>query len=210
MLSLILSITGSIFSIVNPLGAIPLFLSLTSDYSGKERFKASLHTSMYVIAILLVSFFIGVHLLSFFGIDIEALKIAGGIVIFLSGFSLLRGKMESSRSVDRKVKEESMEKDDISFTPMAMPLLAGPGSISFLINKQSEYSGWTDNLIVSISVIIIGVIIFIVLHNSRFLFKVLGRAGLKAMSRIMGFLVMAIGTQYFIGGIVNLVNGLLT
>ncbi len=209
MFTLILSITASIFSIVNPLGAIPLFLSLTGDYNHKERFKASMHTSIYVIAILLVFFYIGVYLLAFFGINIEALKIAGGIVIFLSGFALLNGKMESSRSVDQRMKEESLDKEDISFTPMAMPLLAGPGSISFLINKQSDVSGAMENIAVIISILAIGGIIFLTLHNSRYLFKVLGRAGLKAMSRIMGFLVMAIGTQYFIVGIVNLVNGIL-
>jgi multiple antibiotic resistance protein len=205
MLELILSTTASIFSIVNPFGAIPLFLGLTAIYTRKERITTSLQTSLYAMGILMVFFWLGIYLLDFFGININALRIAGGMVILISGYGLLTSDHATSRSVGKKVKEEARQKDDISFTPMAMPMLAGPGSISYLINLYSDTEGNQERLAISISIILIGAIIFASLAFSPFLFKLLGRTGLRVMSRIMGFLVMAIGTQYIISGVVALV-----
>ena len=135
MISVILSITASIFSLVNPLGAIPLFLSLTSDYDEPSRKKTTIQISLYTIGILVVFFWLGIYLLNFFGIDINALRIAGGLVILSSGYGLLSGQIEKSRSMSKEVKADAMERPDIAFAPMAMPMLSGPGSISYLINE---------------------------------------------------------------------------
>lgn len=208
MLAFILSTTAAIFSIANPLGAIPLYLSLTSDDTPRSRLNNSIRISLYSLGILLVFFWIGIYLLNFFGINVNALRIAGGLVILNSGFGLLSGQMESSRSVDKRVRKEAEERDDIAFTPMAMPMIAGPGSISYLINLYSSLSKPSEYISVSIAIVIMAGLVFLVLRFSPMLFKLLGRSGLRALSRIMGFLVMAIGTQYIITGIVHLVNSL--
>jgi multiple antibiotic resistance protein len=209
MIPFILSVTAAIFSIVNPLGAIPLYLSLTSDYDRAHRRRSTLHISLYTVGILLVFFWLGIYLLNFFGIDINALRIAGGLVILSSGYGLLSGKNEQSRSVDKQ-RGESMEREDIAFTPMAMPMLAGPGSISYLINLYSSTDVFADRISISIAILLVGVVVFVILIYSKYLYKLLGQAGLRALSRIMGFLVMAIGTQYMISGIVALVKSLTT
>ena len=121
----------------------------------------------------------------------------------------MSGNMEGSRAISKKVKEEAEHKEDISFTPMAMPMLAGPGSISFLITKYAENKAIESKLSISLSIIIVGLIIYIILKYSSLFYRILGNAGLKALSRIMGFLVMAIGMQYMIIGIVRLVETLL-
>jgi multiple antibiotic resistance protein len=209
MIELILATAAAIFSIVNPLGAIPLYLSLTNTYSQVHRNETALHVSIYTVGILMVFFWLGIYLLNFFGIEIHALRIAGGLILLNSGFGLMSGNMEGSRAISKKVKEEAEHKEDISFTPMAMPMLAGPGSISFLITKYAENKAIESKLSISLSIIIVGLIIFIILKYSSLFYRILGNAGLKALSRIMGFLVMAIGMQYMIIGIVRLVETLL-
>ena len=208
MIELFIAILASLFSVVNPIGAVPVFLSLTPDYTAEERSRTSLHTSLYFVLILLSFFFGGAYILSFFGISVNAMRIAGGLVILSSGYSLLGGKFEVRRGMDKKVRQEAMEKEDISFSPMAMPMLSGPGSISLLISLYSEYQDWSSRGVIALGILATGALGYLTLRTSPFLYKLMGEAGLKAISRIMGFIVMAIGIQYIIGGIVQLVKTL--
>lgn len=203
-----LAITAAIFSIANPLGAIPLYLSLSEDYDRRQRLKTSINVALFCLGILMVFFWSGIHILDFFGINVNALRIAGGLVILNSGVGLLSGKMETSKSVDKRVRREMEEMEDISFTPMAMPMIAGPGAISYLINLYSTTENMEERISASIAILIMAILVFLVLRFSPLLYRLLGRVGLRALSRIMGFLVMAIGTQYIIQGVVLLVEQL--
>ena len=206
MLELFLAVLGSLFSVVNPLGAVPVFLAMTPHYGPKERVKTAMQTSLYFVLILLSFFLAGSLILSFFGISLNSMKIAGGLVILSSGYALLIGKFAESRAITTKVKEDAISKEDISFSPMAMPLLSGPGSISLLIGLYAEHTMPMERSLIAGVVVLLGLIVFLILRYSPYLFKLLGFAGLKALSRIMGFLVMAIGIQYIISGIVDLVK----
>lgn len=205
--TLAITILASLFSVVNPLGAIPMFLSLTADETREERNHTSLMTSVYFVIILMSFFWAGTYILGFFGVSIFALRIAGGIVIMMSGFALLNGNTTKKRIGD-KVKKEAMTKEDISFTPMAMPMLSGPGSISLLIGYFSEFNDMSNRFIIAGVIIFTGVLIYFILRSSPLLFKVLGESGLKAVARIMGFIVLAIGVEYIISGVVGLVDSL--
>ena len=130
MFSFLFSNYVSLVSLINPLGAIPVFLSLTNGHPSNWIQKQILKTSLNVFVICVISFLIGNYVLDFFGISINALKIAGGIIICRSGFQLLNAKHK--KDIGKKIQTESILKEDISFTPLAMPLLSGPGSISFL------------------------------------------------------------------------------
>ena len=204
MWELAILVLASLFSVVNPLGAIPVYLALTTSYTRQERNKSSLAISIYFILILLTFFAAGSYILSFFGISLSSLKIAGGLVIFNSGFALLNGKFESNR-VNKAVKTEAKEMDDISFAPIAMPMLSGPGSISLLISLYAENPLIIDKITIAVTVIVMGLIVFLILKSAPILFRILGHSGLKAISRIMGFIVMAIAVEYVIGGIISLV-----
>lgn len=206
-MSIAVAILVSLISVVNPLGAVPVFLSLTPHYETHERNRTSLLTSLYFIIILMAFFWAGSYILGFFGVSIFSLKIAGGLVIMMSGFALLNGKF-AERRVDKKVREEALEKEDISFSPMAMPMLSGPGSISLLIAYFNQYTELTNRLIISGVIIVTGIVVYMTLRFSPLLFRVLGAGGLKAVSRIMGFIVLAIGIQYIIQGVVALVTSL--
>lgn len=206
MLEFFLTVLASLFSVVNPVGAIPVFLALTPNDTKEERRKTALKTSVY-FALLLIAFFLaGTVILSFFGISLSAMRIAGGLVILSSGYGLLYGKMANSRAVSKRVKNEALEKEDISFSPMAMPMLSGPGSISLLIGYFDEYAAIEERLIVIGVIVSLALIIYLILLSSPALFKLLGLSGLQALTRIMGFIVMAIGVQYIILGVIQLAN----
>ena len=203
-LEFFLAILGSLFSVVNPLGAVPVFLALTPDYSAAERKSTAFRTSLYFALLLTTFYFGGTLILQFFGISLSAMRIAGGLVILASGYGLLYGKMEDSRAVNKKVKQEALQKDDISFSPMAMPMLSGPGSISLLIGYSGQYAAIDQRLTVVAVIVVLALVIYGILVSSPGLFRILGFAGLQAMTRIMGFIVMAIGVQYVISGVVQL------
>lgn len=208
MIELYITLLASLFSVVNPLGAVPVYLAMTPKYSIHERKKTAFHTSIYFVLILLVFFMIGSYILSFFGISINAMRIAGGLVILSSGYALLSGEMEKRKGIDQKVEKEAMEKEDISFTPLAMPLLSGPGSISLLISMNAEHTDWQTRSIVIGVIVSTGILVYFILRLAPFLSQLLGVSGLKAISRIMGFLVMAIAVQYIITGIYRLLETL--
>lgn len=203
-----LSVLISLFSVVNPIGAIPLFLSLTHDYTKKEIRHTSLMTSIYFFAILASFFLAGNYILGFFGLSISALKIAGGLVVLSSGYALLNGRMAKSRAIDSEVRREALEKEDISFSPMAMPMLSGPGSISVLITYYSKFIDIVDRMMIVGMIAICAILVFLILNAAPYLFKLLGKSGLNAISRIMGFIVMAIGVQYIITGVFDLIKSL--
>ena len=203
-LEFFLIILASLFSVVNPLGAIPVFLALTPGDTPAERRATAMRTSVY-FALLLTAFFLaGTVILTFFGISLYAMRIAGGLVILASGYGLLYGKMADSRAVNKKVKEEAIEKDDISFSPMAMPMLSGPGSISLLIGYYDAYPELSQRFTIIAVIVTLAVVIYGILISSPALFRLLGFSGLQALTRIMGFIVMAIGVQYIIMGAVQL------
>ena len=203
MLAFFLATLASLFSVVNPLGAVPMYLTLTADHSPAENNLTARKTAVYFACILLVFFFAGTLILSFFGISLDALRIAGGLIIVNSGYGLLNSKFVERR-IDKKMQAEAVAKDDISFTPMAMPMLSGPGSISLLIGLYAAQAGWDRRLLIAGVVLMMAVLIYVTLRFAPLLFRVLGRAGLSALSRIMGFLVMGIGIQMLIYGLISL------
>lgn len=209
-LGLFVTIFASLFSVVNPPGAISIFLAMTPDYTKQERNDTARNTALWFIALMLAFFLAGTYILSFFGITLNAVRIAGGLIILSSGYALLEGKFGESRAIDKRVKAEAMTKEDISFAPMAMPMLSGPGSISLLIGMYSENPDWGSRGVIIAAVLILGLSIYLILRASPMLYRVMGVAGLKALSRIMGFLVMAIGIQFIIQGVVSLVRELVS
>lgn len=207
MFSFLLSNYISLLSLINPLGGIPVFLSLTAQHPPNWVKKQILKTSLNVFVICVVSYLIGNYVLEFFGISINALKIAGGIIIARSGFQLLSATHK--KDIGRKIQEESLHKEDISFTPLAMPLLSGPGSISFLINLsiQTDHE-FSHSLFVLLAILLVSLSIWGILMLAPKILQYMGQAGLKAMSKIMGFIVLSIGIQLIISSLTSIISSL--
>lgn len=205
---------AALFSVLNPIGTVPIFVGLTQGYSASERSKTSLITSINVFVILLISFFVGQYVLSFFGITITALRIAGGIIIASSGFSLLNGNFSKNKGINKKVQKEVETRQNIALTPLAMPMLAGPGSISLLIAyyqelTESNTSITTSEILFScFAILAVAILIYLILRSAHYLAKILGSSGIVAISRIIGFLTIAIGIQYIISAVLSIIRGI--
>jgi MarC family membrane protein len=199
---------AALFSVLNPIGTVPIFVGLTQDYTKKERSRVSLLTGINVFIILIISFFIGQYVLQFFGITISALRIAGGIIIASSGFSLLNGKFSKNKGISKEVEEDIQSRNDIALTPLAMPMLAGPGSISLLIAFYQEHQKTEEIIFSCLAILAVSILIFLILRSAHYLAKILGSSGILAISRIIGFLTIAIGIQYIISSVLSIVRGI--
>lgn len=207
-MELFIYIFAALFSVMNPLGAVPIFVALTQDDSKEERSRISLWAAINVVIILLISFFIGQYVLAFFGISIDALRIAGGFIIVNSGFALLTGKFNKNRGINKNVANDAQKRNDIALSPLAIPMLAGPGSISLLIALYEEYSSIKEKFIACLAIVALAIVIFLTMRSAHYLSRILGASGIVAISRIIGFIVIAIGIQYISGSIVNILQSI--
>lgn len=196
----------SLFSIVDPPGAIPVYVALTGDRPKAERDKIALHTSLYFLLILVSFFLAGSYILSFFGLSIHALRIAGGMALLISGFGLMSGNFARQRGYDKNAERQAQERIDIAFSPMAMPMLSGPGSISYLITQFNQHPDWNQRFQIIAAILAVTVLVWALLRVAPFLFKVFGAGGLNAIARIMGFIVVAIAVQLMVDGVVHLIG----
>ncbi len=187
---------AALFSIMNPLGTVPLFVGLTQENTMKERAQIAFWTSVNVLIILLLSFFAGKYLLLFFGISLNSLKLAGGLIIASSGFALLTGKYREHKGMKREpVQDDIKTRSEISLTPLAIPMLAGPGTISLLITYNQAYTKTSDLLLVIGAILFTTLCIYLLLKVSRNIVNLLGASGINALSRIIGFIIIAIGIE---------------
>lgn len=202
-MELFIVVFAALFSVINPLGTLPIFVGLTQEHSQNERSKISLFTAINVLVILVTSFFIGRYILHFFGISIESLRIAGGLIITTSGFALLTGSFSKHKGMEKeRVKDDVFQREAVALTPLAIPMLAGPGSISLLIGLYEQYDLFSQKIIVVSAIITVCIATFFMLRCSHYIVKILGASGINAISRIIGFIVIAIGIEYISSSVI--------
>lgn len=189
----------ALFTIIDPIGGAPFFLSITSGYSETERKKIALRASLTVFITLSLFLIFGSYLLSIFNISLPSFKVAGGILLFLTAMEMLLGKVRSAKSTPE---EESrvQEKEDVSVVPLGIPYLAGPGAITTVI-ILTEDKALEENLIVFFSISIVSVITYLILSHSSKIFKFLGELGTKAVVRLLGLILASIAVEYIFHGI---------
>jgi len=197
----------SLFALINPLSALPVFILLTEPHDSKWRNYQIRKTCVFILIICICSYFIGSQILLFFGISISALKIAGGIMISRSGFLLLNAKHKGD--IKGKILKESIEKEDISLSPLATPLLAGPGTISLLITKSIEYPEIQKTGVIMLAILSVTLCIYGIFSIAPRILKYTGQAGLKSFSKIMGFLVLSIGVQMISSSALTMLKSIL-
>ena len=206
-MELFVVIFGALFSVMNPFGTVPVFASLTGKHSSIERSKIAFWTAFNVLVILLISFFAGKYILVFFGITLDSLKIAGGLIIASSGFALLTGEFKKHKGMKRdKVKADIETRSEIALTPLAMPMIAGPGTISLLITYNQEFGGAGNLFIILGAIVLSAACIYFILKSSFYIVTFLGASGINALSRIIGFIVIAIGVEFIISAVVSVLK----
>lgn len=191
---------SSLFSVVNPITAMPVFLSLMEGHSEEEKARTARKAGIYMFCVLIIFLLIGTYILSFFGISLPGIQIAGGLVIMRAGFGMLNPD-KGGRKLTPQDQEAAMEKEDVSFSPLAMPLLSGPGSIAVVIGFGSQATGTMDYAISGLAVLTIAVISYLILRVAPWLVKYIGKTGMNVITRMMGFIALAIGVQFVINGI---------
>lgn len=201
----VLSTIGALLPIVNPLSAVGLVVSITANLTEAERADQIKRACIYMFFILAAFLVAGGLIMNFFGISIPGLRIAGGLIISYLGFRML---FPESPTISRQEQAEAIVKEDISFTPLAMPSLSGPGSIAVVIAlsaaAQRSDHVIVNHLLVAIGIAITALITYLVLKAATRLDRVLGATGMNAIARIMGFLLICIGVQFIINGIMDI------
>jgi multiple antibiotic resistance protein len=198
----------TLLSIVNPVSTAVLLLSISTHLNDEERNRQITRACMYMTAILIIFLFAGHLIMLAFRISIPGIRIAGGMIIGYIGFQML---FPEKSLLSREGKEEAQQKQDISFSPLAMPSLSGPGSIAVVITMSSSINGQHGiNKVLAFSGVVLAIIItaivsWLVLRGAGVLRRYLGLNGVDALSKVMGFLLICIGIQFMINGVQELV-----
>jgi len=195
----------SLFALVNPIGFSPMFISLVDELNPQEK-KQIANKGVFTAGITLIIFlFIGEFIFQFFGITIEAFKIAGGILFMRSSFNLIEVKKSRTRTTPAE-EESSLNKDDIAYTPIGIPLIAGPGAITSIMVLSTSNPSFIYKLILFTVIILVMLFTLIILRMSSKITQKIGTSGLRVIQRIMGIILLTISIQFIIDGVKAIIN----
>ncbi len=199
---LILGTLVALLPLINPLTAAPTFLAITEGDTRERRLQQLRMACIYMVVIL-VSFLIGgTFIMGFFGLSIPGLRIAGGLLVAGIGSGMLVGPARAAG--DSRAHQEARAKRDVSFSPLAMPMLSGPGSIAVTIGFTSLATQWTDYIAIIIGIVTVAIITYVTLRLSERVVRMIGVNGMNALTKVMGFLILCIGIQFVVNGILNI------
>lgn len=197
----------SLIFIVNPLGAIPVFLSLAQHQAEAENRHMIRISAITVTTVLVTASILGDEILKFFGISIPSFRVGGGILLLLMAISMMHAKAEASRHTEEEV-AEAVEREGISVVPLAVPVLAGPGAISTMIIYSNRFTQWKGMFFLILSSLLVGVITWATLSMAMPLSRLMGKTGINVVTRIMGLLLASIAIEFIAGGLLILFPGL--
>lgn len=190
----------SLFTIVNPLGAIPTFLMHAAGWT-PEQLRKNAFKSTLAMAIVLTFFAVTGNLLfDLMNITMPAFRIAGGIILFGVALQMTKGANQRRKLTDEDRKEAEL-REDITIVPLAIPLLAGPGSIGTVILLMSHKPGLVTTSVVFLSILATAVATYLIFINAKYLLDYLGASGVRVMTRLFGLLLAAISIEFIIDGI---------
>jgi multiple antibiotic resistance protein len=201
--------------IANPLTTVALLLGLSTGMTAQERNRQALLACGYVFAIMCVSYYAGQAVMEVFGITIPALRIAGGMIVAFIGFRMLfpRDKPENAPEVESRTEElRQHSKSDIAFIPLAMPSTAGPGTIALIISTaaamkdEMPFAPWIMWGAPLLTFSLFCVILLLCLRSAGAIIRVIGQSGVDAFARLMGFLLVCLGVQFLINGVLDIIE----
>ena len=188
----------SFFTLTNPLGTMPVFLTMTQDMADSQR-RAIVRRAPFISFVTLLTFTVlGQFLFKFFGISTNGFRIAAGIVILKIGYDMLQARVSHTKLKDEEIKNYA---NDISVTPLAIPLLCGPGAIANGIMLMESADTMVLKGVLIGSIAFIYTLTYFILRASTRLVKVIGETGNNVMMRLMGLLLMVIAVECFVAGL---------
>ncbi|MFA5056576.1 MAG: MarC family NAAT transporter [Opitutaceae bacterium] len=201
---LILGTVVALLPVINPIASTPVLLTITEGDTETRRIQQVRRGCAYMVVILVSCLFGGSFIIRFFGISIPGIRIAGGLLVSSLAFSMLATPREDADEHRRR--EEARAKRDISLTPLAMPMLSGPGSIAMTIGFTSLAERWFDYAAIVLGIIIVAVISYLTLRLSGRMVRLIGANGMNALTKFMGFLLLCIGVQFVVNGVTSIAS----
>lgn len=196
-----------LFALVNPVGIIPVFISLTSYQTAATRNRTNLTATLSVAIILWISLFIGDLVLRIFGISIDSFRIAGGILVVIIAMSMISGRLGEDKQ-NKQEKSETAIRESVGVVPLALPLMAGPGAISSTIVWSTRYHSWYYLLGFSFAIALFALCCWSIFRLAPLLVRFLGQTGINVITRIMGILLMSLGIEFIVNGVKTIFPGL--
>jgi multiple antibiotic resistance protein len=190
----------SLLALINPIGAVPFFLSLTSEHSEGERRRTIRIASISVFCVIAVTTLLGQQIIGFFGISVGSLEVGGGIIMLLMAISMLNAQVGNARA--------TAEERDEAVVPLAIPLLTGPGSISTVIVYAASAHHWYDRLGLVAIGLAIAVICFGTLRLAAPIARWIGQTGINIGTRLMGLMLSALAVEFIVDGLKALLPNL--
>ncbi len=200
-ISLITKTFITFFTVIDPLGLVPVVLVILANNNPKERKKIITRAVIISALVIFVFALLGKFLIESLGIGLYAFNIAGGVLLFLIALDMLFGRTPGTRETPIEEKE-AISSSDVSVFPLAIPMIAGPGTIATTILFTDHASGNSMSiLILAVVLILILFIAWVVMIKSSLIMKLIGRTGILVFSRILGIILAALAVQYILNGI---------
>lgn len=195
-----------LFAIVSPISVVPLYLSFTENI--KHRRQAVARTTAFSVAcIFIVTMLLGQSILAFFSISVDAFRVAGGILLMSIAFGMLQVKINRTGHTPEE-DQEAVDSASVAVVPLAMPLLAGPGSMSTVILFSNQTEGAIDKLAFFIICLLVALIIWGILHFAPQIGDRMSQTAMNVTTRVMGLMLAAMSVEFIVGGLRNLLPGL--
>ncbi|MBY6198004.1 YchE family NAAT transporter [Vibrio hangzhouensis] len=192
---------------VNPVGIMPVFVSLTGHMSPEDKNKTAATANIAVAVILITSLLAGQVLLDMFSISLDSFRVAGGLLLLSIAFSMMSGKLGEDKQ-NKQEKSEYVSKEQIGVVPLAMPLMAGPGAISSTIVYGARYPTMVETVGIIISIIVFSLCSWMLYRSAPLIVRFLGQTGINVITRIMGLILGALGIEFMANGLKALFPGL--
>ncbi len=197
----------SFFTLINPLALMPVFMSMTASMSQKQRALTALKATGISLSMLLVFAFGGQFIFEFFSISIDSLRIVGGVIFFFVGFDMLQARFSRTKGSEET---DTAFSNDIAITPLAIPMICGPGAITNGIVLMEDANSFGYKMILIGGLVTIMLLTYIILLSSSKLVKWMGDMGIKVMMRLMGLIVMVIAVEFFFAGLKPILTDILS
>ncbi|MGL1932768.1 MAG: MarC family protein [Desulfotalea sp.] len=193
----LLAIT-SFFTLINPLGVMPIFMTMTADLDQEQKIKTAQKASIVSVITILIFAFSGQILFNFFNISVNSFRIVGGVIFFFMGMDMLQARLVKIKVNKSEVKSYI---NDVSITPLAIPMICGPGAITNAIVMMQDADSIPKKAILVGSILVVMAITYLILYSGSRITKFLGEVGINVMMRLMGLIVMVIAVEFFFAGL---------
>ncbi|KOY87056.1 antibiotic resistance protein MarC [bacterium 336/3] len=196
----------SFFTLINPLGTMPVYMTMTASLDERARAKTARKASIVAFATIILFAFSGELLFHFFGISVNSFRVVGGIIFFLMGMDMLQARLAKTKISDSEVKSYV---NDISITPLAIPMICGPGAITNAIVLMEKAISIEQKVVLISAIFIVMLLTYIILYSSSKIIKILGETGNNVMMRLMGLIVMVIAVEFFFSGLKPIIQDII-